>query len=326
MRELRIFIRNAPILPMTGPDDFIPGGDVLIEGDTIAWVGPSGGEPYQLDSAGPEKTYDLVIDGRDRLVMPGLVNAHTHSPMVLFRGSALLRRAAKLAGELGIGARMHVSESTWEVRKSLAEHGATPVQRLERLGLLERDFLAVHCVHLSQSDIEILARRRAFVAHNPGSNLKVGNGVAPVPALVRAGVRVSLGTDGAASNNSLDVLHEVRLAGLIHNQSGGKASALSPYSILEMATANGAAGLGLGDGVGRIRPGFKADLILLRTDGPHWFPRGNPLPHLVYSARQADVETVIVNGRVLMYQGRLTTIDEREVRARAEECWRRLMA
>ena len=90
--------------------------------------------------------------------------------------------------------------------------------------------------------------------------------------------------------------------------------------------ADGAAGLGLGDGIGRIRPGFKADLILLRTDGPHWFPRGNPLSNLVYSARQADVETVMVNGRVLMYQGRLTTIDEREVRMRAEECWRRLMA
>ncbi len=226
----------------------------------------------------------------------------------------LLNRVIEGAREAGVGIHIHVSETAQEVKDSLREFSQTPVERLHEIGLLDASpVLAAHCVHLTDSDIETLAANQVGISHNPGSNMKLASGVAPIPRLLQANAIVGLGTDGAASNNNLDILEEARLAALLHKLQAGDPTLVTAQQALCMATRGGAEALGIHDRVGQLRPGMRADVVLLDFRQAHLFPRHDIVSHLVYAARAGDVRTVFVNGRPLMVDRELQTLDEQEI-------------
>lgn len=229
-----------------------------------------------------------------------------------------LKRVMAAAEELGVGIHIHLAETADEIKQIKEQYGKSPVVLMEETGLFELPVLAAHCVHLDDRDIEILARRRVGIAHNPQSNMKLASGVAPVTRLLEAGAIVGLGTDGAASNNNLDLLEEMRAAALLQKVSTGDAAALPAYEALRMATVEGARVLGLGDKVGRIKPGMQADIILLDTRRPHLYPVFDLYAHVAYAASSADVHTVIIDGRVVMEDRRILTLDEDAVLEEAQ--------
>ena len=238
----------------------------------------------------------------------------------------LLERVIEGSREVGVGIHIHVAETAQEVADSRAEFGQTPVQRLAEIGMFEaRPVVAAHCVHLTDEDIETLARNRVGISHNPGSNMKLASGIAPVPALLAAGAIVGLGTDGAASNNNLDMLEEARLAALLHKVAGKDPTLVPAAQALSMATRGGAEALGIGDRVGRIAPGMKADVVLLDFHQAHLFPRHDVVSHLIYAARAGDVCTVFVNGQPLMIDRELQTLDEEQIRREVDARLKRLI-
>ena len=401
--------------------------DIGIEGDKIAFVGQA---PAQF---APDKT----IDGADRLVIPGLVNAHTHTPMVLLRNRAddlpfmtwlydhifpmedrlragdcywgtmlaiceLLRSGAtcfnemyyfmddivracaeggiravlsqgllgesredpaglsrleaatadirkynntengrltfllaphapytcapdyvrliiERARELGVGIHTHISESRDENAQIAEKYGKTPFEYFEGLGLFELPTVAAHCVHITDSDIAIVARYGVSVATNPVSNLKLSNGAAPVKKLLAAGVNVALGTDGAASNNSLNMIRELGYLCLVHKGFNEDAECVPAARGLHIATMGGAKALGLGNAIGSIEAGKKADLAILNLNYSHFSPRSSLLAALCYGAQGNEVETVLVDGEILLENGSFTRLDEERVRWEAQK-------
>jgi 5-methylthioadenosine/S-adenosylhomocysteine deaminase len=238
----------------------------------------------------------------------------------------LLERVIAAACELSIGLHVHLSETAAEVEESRQTCGVSPVEFMNQIDLFScRPVLAAHCVHLSDGDIELLREKRVGVSHNPGSNLKLASGIARLPDLLRAGVVVGLGTDGAASNNNLDLLEEARLAALVHKGVSGDPTVVSAQQALFMATRGGAQALGIQDRVGMIQSGMHADVILMDFSRPHLWPPHNLISHLVYAARAADVRTVLVDGRPLLLDGVLQTIDEERVMAETQARARRLL-
>jgi 5-methylthioadenosine/S-adenosylhomocysteine deaminase len=238
-----------------------------------------------------------------------------------------MERVVEAAREAGVGVHIHVSETRSEVEDSRRDFGLTPVERLDRIGLFDLDTVtAAHCVHLSETDLRTLADKRVGIAHCPGSNMKLASGVAPIPALLKAGAVVGLGTDGPASNNNLDMIEEARLAALLHKVHADDPTVVPAWTALEMATRNGAQALGLADRVGRIEVGLKADIILLDFEQPHLFPPHDIASHLTYAARAGDVRTVFINGRPVMRDRRLLTLDEDEIFGQVRSRLRRLLA
>ncbi len=230
---------------------------------------------------------------------------------------AFLRRVGERAAELGVPVHIHLSETREEVERCRAEHGRSPVALAASLGLLEVPLLAAHCVHVDEADMELLAGMRGGVAHNPISNMKLASGVAPVAAMLRAGVPVALGTDGAASTNALGLFEEMRACSLLQKVTTGDPTVVPAARALELATVGGARALGLGDRLGRLAPGRLADLVLLDLAGARLTPLHDPWSLAVYSAQDGDVDTVVVAGRVVVEGGRLLTVDEAEVRREA---------
>lgn len=245
-----------------------------------------------------------------------------HAPYTVC--AANLVREADLAEELDVPLHIHLSETRWEVEKLLEEKGKSPVAYLAELGVLTERTVAAHCVHVSPEDIETLAELEVGVSHNPVSNLKLGSGVAPVPAMLEAGVKLALGTDGPASNNTLDLLRDAQIAALVHKGVSGEPTALPARSVLELLTVGGARVLGLDHKVGTLREGLEGDLICIGTDAPAGVPLYEPESFLVYAARASSVRHVLVRGRVLVRNGALTTIDLDEVTAKAKELARRI--
>lgn len=414
----KILIR-AMVLPMTGPEDFYPEGEIGIENDRILFVGEKGSAP---DSFIPDQIIDLPED----VVMPGLINTHTHAAMTMLRSYAddlplmpwlqtkiwpfedkmsdediywgtllalgemiqsgtttmldmyasmdqvakavleagtrgglsrglignapngerafaenidlvknyhgagqgriqvmfgphapytcsgeFLQRVKQEADRLGVGIHIHVAETEDEIKTIKEQYGKTPVQWLEELGLFGGHVVAAHCVHLTEEDQEIMAQNKVFIAHNPESNMKLNSGTAPIPELRSRGVVVGLGTDGTSSNNNLDMFGEMRSAAFQQKLVKG-ATALPAYEVLQMATVDGARTLGLHD-VGVLAPGYKADLISINFDQPHFYPRFSIPAHLVYVAHAGDVRTVMVDGKILMQEHQLMTIDIKRV-------------
>ncbi|MFZ5596189.1 MAG: amidohydrolase [Bacillota bacterium] len=236
-----------------------------------------------------------------------------------------LKRVIGLAEELNVGIHIHLAETRSEMEEIAGKYGTTPIRLMESTGLFELPVLAAHCVHLDEGDIEILARRKVGVAHNPESNMKLASGVAPVTAMLKAGVTVGLGTDGAASNNNLDMMEEMRSAALLQKVNNMDPLALPSFQALSMATRGGASALGLGDQVGVIGKGFKADIILLETRRPHLFPRHDWTANVVYAAQSPDVHTVIIDGKVVMEGRKVLTIDEDEVYEQIQQRAERLV-
>jgi len=414
----KILIR-AMVLPMTGPEDFYPEGEIAIENDRIVHVGEKGSTPENF-------VPDQVLDLPDDVVMPGLINTHTHAAMTMLRSYAddlplmpwlstkiwpfedkmtaediywgtllafgemlksgtttmldmyyfmeqvaqavaetgirgvlsrglvgngpngekalaeaielvhkyngaengrlkvmlgphapytcsgeYLRRVKKEAERLNVGLHIHVAETLDEIKTIQEQYGKTPVQWLDELGLLEGHVVAAHCVHLTEEDQEILAQRNIYVAHNPESNMKLNSGTAPVPELRAKGVVVGLGTDDASSNNNLDMFEEMRSAAFQQKLIKG-VTVLPAYEVLQMATVDGAKVLGYDD-LGMLAPGYKADLISVDFSHPRFYPRFSIPAHLVYVANGNDVRTVIVDGKILMQERQLLTIDIKQV-------------
>jgi 5-methylthioadenosine/S-adenosylhomocysteine deaminase len=416
---------RAMILPMTGPDDFYPEGEIAIEDGGILSVGEQGSAPADF-------VPDRIIDLPNDVVMPGLINAHTHAAMTMLRSYAddlplmpwletkvwpfegkmtdediywgtllalaemiqsgtttmldmyasmdkvaeavleagtrvvlarglignapngerafnenvelvekyhgagngrlkvmfgphapytcsgeYIQKVKAEADRLGVGIHIHVAETEDELKIIQEQYGKTPVQWLNDLGLFGGHVVAAHCVHLTEEDMQILADKKVCVAHNAESNMKLNSGTAPIPELRAKGVVVGLGTDGASSNNNLDLFGEMRTAAF--QQKLKKDSTVLPaYEVLEMATVGGAKALGLDD-VGILATGYKADLISINFDQPHFYPRFSVPAHLVYVAHAGDVRTVMVDGEIVMEERQLKTIDVKKVCQEVEQ-------
>lgn len=419
-----IVIENALVVLPEGAEDVIRETSLYIEGDKITGIGdkPAG------------FTADQVIDGTDKLVIPGLINCHTHSYMAFMRnvaddlsfmdwlfgtidpieqqmtdedtywganlaiiemmksgttcfndmqmnihqttravkesgmraaicrglvgsgndeaGQMRLRQAYeerdaaadcdRLTFKLGphapytcddeflkivaaeakrenMGIHIHLSESESEISQIKEKYGCTPIALAEKCGIFDVPAIAAHCVQVTDEDIDILKRKDVSVVTNPASNMKLGNGFAPIAKMLDAGVNVCLGTDGAASNNCLNMFHELSLLTLIHKGMGKTPQCVSAKEGFRIATINGAKALGLEKGIGSIEVGKKADLAILDLNTPSLTPRNNLMAGLSYSANGSEVDTVIINGKVTMENRKILTMDEKLVYAKIQD-------
>lgn len=238
-----------------------------------------------------------------------------HSPYTV--DEPTLRAIRELADRYKVPILIHLAETEDEVNIIREKHGMSPTAWLDSLGFLRPDVVAAHCVWLTDDDIAIMKRAGAAVSHNPESNMKLASGVAPVPKYLAAGITVGLGTDGAASNNDLDMFGAMRQTAFLHKLASRDPRAVPATAVLEMATIGGARALGLDKRVGSLEAGKRADLIVVAMNGARQTPMYNPVSHLVYVARGDDVRTTVVNGKVLMRDRQMRTLDERVVLADA---------
>lgn len=238
-----------------------------------------------------------------------------HSPYLCSPETLLAARS--LSRQYGILLFSHVSETAHEIEETKVRYGVTPVEHLHNLGILGRDFVAVHAVHISDIEKEMLAGSTTGVVHCPESNMKLASGAAPVQDLLTRGITVAIGTDGPASNNNQDLFEEMRSASLLSKLITGDPQALEARMVLRMATIDGAKVLGMEDRIGSLEPGKLADLIVIDLNRPHLTPLYDPISHLAYAARGTDVRHVMVNGKLIVRDGRMTTIDEGHLMAQA---------
>ena len=230
-----------------------------------------------------------------------------------------------LAEQLQIPINTHLHETRDEIRESLSKFGVRPIARLEKLGVLGASFIAVHAVHLDAPEIALLAQLGCSVAHCPSSNLKLASGISPIDKMLAAGINVGIGTDGAASNNRLDVFCEMRLAALLAKATSDDAETVPAHTALRMATLNAAQALGLEQTIGSIEPGKSADLCAVNLDSLDLAPCYDPASHLVYAAGREHVSDVWVAGRQLVGSGKLLHLDPQEIRRKAAEWQARIL-
>jgi 5-methylthioadenosine/S-adenosylhomocysteine deaminase len=250
----------------------------------------------------------------DELITPAVA---PHAMYTLDASS--LRASRALADKYKAPVVIHLAETADESRTSQKQHKMSPTRYLESLGLWGPRTLAAHGVWLSAADIQILARHKVGVSHNPESNMKLASGTAKVPAMRKAGISVGLGTDGAASNNDLDMFEAMRQAAFLHKLTTGDPRAVPAAAALAMATIEGARALQMDDRIGSLEPGKRADMIIVSMAGARQTPMYDPVSHLVYVARGDDVTTMIVNGRILMRDGKVLSLDETAVLREANE-------
>ena len=257
------------------------------------------------------------IEVRDQLRDQPLVSFcfAPHAPYSV--GDKALAQVATYANELDVPVHIHLHETLDEIEHGKGAYGRRPLERLADLGLVGPNLLGVHAVHLTTAEIELLASQGCHVAHCPSSNLKLASGMAPVAALVGAGVNVGIGTDGAASNNRLDLFTEMRQAALLAKAVAGDPTVLPAHRVLEMATLNGARALGLESQIGSLTPGKAADVVAVDFGKPELAPCYDPISHLVYAAGRQDVSHVWVAGEMLVSEGVLTVPELRDVQSRA---------
>lgn len=236
-----------------------------------------------------------------------------------------IEKIVQAAHDLDLPLHTHMSETRAEVEQNVRDYGVRPAQHLLNLGLFSRPSLLAHAVHLTDEEIAMLAEHHVAVSHNPGSNLKLASGVARVPELLQAGVTVSLGTDGAASNNNLDMFEEIRLAALIHKGVSGDPTAIPAAEALRMGTVYGAKSLFLED-TGVLAAGMKADFIALNLQQAHFLPKTDYISHAVYSAAGQDVEHVWVDGKQVVKSRECLTLDEEKILFEAQRAFEGLLA
>ena len=415
----KLWIKNTQILTMTGTPAFA--GDILIENDKIAVLG----QVSEEQASGAE-----VIDGRNTIAMPGLVNTHTHAAMTLLRsyaddmelmpwlnekiwpaeakfvneyiywGSALaavemiqsgtttfadmydsMHEVARVTEESGLranlargcvvfsdpelkniqknvrlyenfhntadgrikvwfaphapytcppeylskiveaadqcktGIHVHLAETQDELKQIRDGYGKTPTEYLNDLGVFKLPTLAAHSVYLTDSDIAILKEHNVGIAHNPSSNLKLASGIADIPKYLQAGLNVGIGTDGCSSNNTLNMFKEMTICSFVQKVHAMDPTVLPAEEILKLATIGGAKAMRWDDEIGTLEVGKKADLILVDLNKPHFAPWNNSVSDLVYSAQGSDVKTTIVNGKVLMKNYEVLTMDVEKIMA-----------
>lgn len=237
-----------------------------------------------------------------------------------------LKRISTIAEELDIPIHMHVHETRHEIDQSMEQYGKRPLQRLFDLGLLNERLLAVHMTQLEADEIELLAKYGVHVLHCPESNLKLASGFCPVAQLQQAGVNLALGTDGAASNNDLDMIGEMRTAALLAKGVSGDSTTLPAHIALEMATINGARALGIDSFTGSLVKGKDADIVAIDLDQVETQPLYEPVSQIVYAANRNQVSDVWVAGKVLLRDHGLTTIDEHSVLEKTSEWQKRIIS
>ncbi|MCX7173166.1 MAG: TRZ/ATZ family hydrolase [Proteobacteria bacterium] len=253
------------------------------------------------------------IAARDALLDEPLISfcMAPHAPYTVADRS--FERIATLAAQLDLPIHMHLHETRAEIENSIKQYGVRPIERLHRLGLLGSNLIAVHAVHLEAGEIDLLAEQGCSVAHCPTSNMKLSSGIAPVADLVRHGVRIGLGSDGAASNNRLDMFREMNHAALLAKVASGDATVLDAHSVLHMATLAGAAALGQDKRIGSLVAGKQADLCAVRLNDPGLIPCYDPASHLVHAAGREHVSHVWVAGEIRVEEGILLNIDTAEL-------------
>lgn len=237
---------------------------------------------------------------------------------------AYLKIIAKEAQTNQMGIHMHLSESTTEIENCQKTYGCSPIELAKKCGLFELPFIAAHCVQVDDKDMDILKEHNVSVVTNPASNMKLGNGFAPIPEMLERGINVCLGTDGAASNNALNLIHEMSLLALIHKGTHKTSQCISAEEVFRIATINGAKALGLEKEIGTIEVGKKADLAILNLHTPSMWPNNNPIAALSYSANGSEVETLIINGTIVMEDRRILTMDEDRILAETEKIMKRM--
>lgn len=411
-----LWIHDVTAVTMQDECPVIEHANIVIEGNRITYLG----------TERPEGSFDREIDGRGKVAMPGLINAHTHTAMTVLRSYAddmnlqdwlfqkifpyedtltgdvvyrasingimemlasgttcfhdmyffqeetakaamllgmrgvlnegitdsvldvklekterlfkaiensggrlrvgvslhavytcspdTLRRCAAFAKEHGLQIHTHLSETKKENVDCEKEYGMSPTALMEECGLMERPLVAAHGVWLSEKDLEILKKHDAAVVHNPVSNLKLASGVADVPAMRKRGITVALGTDGASSNNNLDLFEEIKLTGILHKGIHYDPTVLPAWEVLKMATVGGARALGFSD-LGMLKTGYLADVILLDFHTPHFIPNHNTVANLVYTARGSDVVYTIVDGKIVYTKDEKTRFTADQIEA-----------
>jgi 5-methylthioadenosine/S-adenosylhomocysteine deaminase len=243
---------------------------------------------------------------KNKLIIPAIF---CHSPYTCSPDT--LKKAKEAARRKNARLFIHVAETKTEIQQIQEQHNTTPVRYLDSLGILDKDTICVHCVWLDEGDIAILAKSGTKVSTCPQSNMKLGSGIAPLSKMLAAGISVGLGTDGCASNNTLDLFSEMDICAKLHKVKDLDPTALPAKTVLEMATTGGATALGLADQIGSLSPGKKADVILLDLMQPHLQPFYHAYP-LVYAANGADVSTVIIDGKIVMQDRQVLTFDVKE--------------
>jgi 5-methylthioadenosine/S-adenosylhomocysteine deaminase len=257
------------------------------------------------------KKFRIYADDRVRSML-GPHSAYSCSP-------ELLTRISEKASELNVGIHLHLAESKAMFKEFEEKYGFSEVEFLDKIGFLAKPVLAAHCINLSKTDMRILSNRGVNVAYVPVANMKLGLGSAKIKDLGDLGVNIGLGTDGPASNNSLDMFETMKIAALLQKLIYENPTVLPAYEVLKMATINGAKALGLGESIGSLEIGKKADLILIDLSKPHLKPLHDIYANIVYSARGSDVDTVIVDGKILMEHRQVKTLDEQVVMEKAEK-------
>ena len=261
------------------------------------------------------RDWNGAFDGRIRIALaPHAV--YTCSPQYI-------RAIRDTAEKLNAYVHVHVDETVKEHNDCLQQYGKTPVKHLYGTGLFDLPTIAAHCVHVTDRDMDLMKEKNVTFVHNPGSNLKLASGIAPVPDALEKGLNVALGTDGASSNNNLNMWEEINLASLIH-----KGARLDPLTVnagesFRMATANGAKALGFSE-TGKIEEGFCADMIIIDAQKPHYFPKHNLISNIAYAAQASDVETVFVDGKILYHKGEYKTLDKEKILYNVEKTCNRL--
>ena len=267
---------------------------------------------YDFDSPnyGPiEKGFKYTRKLIDTWQDDPLVNIAVEPHSTYLCAPELLKKAFELTLSFNLPLVIHLAESKSEIDQIRERYNRTPVEHLAELGLLAPNVVACHCVELTENDIDQLRRFDVKVAHNAESNMKLASGVAPIPRLIKEGICVGMGTDGCASNNDLDLFQEMDSVAKLHKVKNQDPTVMDAGTVLKMATISGARALGLDAVTGSLETGKKADVIIVDTNKPHLTPMYNPVSHLVYAAIGSDVSTSIINGSVVMNDGRLKTMD-----------------
>ena len=230
----------------------------------------------------------------------------------------LLRDSKKIADRYGVRIATHYLETKFEREQLIEKHGKIPTSFLKDIGYLDERFIAFHCVWMDEEDIRMFADHGCKAVHNPESNMKLASGVAPISKMMASGVTVGLGTDGCASNNNLDMFQEMDTAAKLHKVVQLDPTVMDAKTVVRMATCNGARVLGMDKLVGSLKSGMKADIIIINLNKPHLTPLYNEYSHIVYAFNGADVDTVLINGKVVMKNRKLLTIDENDIMATIE--------
>jgi 5-methylthioadenosine/S-adenosylhomocysteine deaminase len=271
---------------------------------------PAPGVPDPSNNIKHAVTMTDKWQGMSSLISPSIF---CHSP---YTCSTKTLKMAKAAAK-GLLFQIHAAETKSEWDQIQSEHKTTPIKYLDRIGVIDQNTLLVHGIWVDDTDIEIIAKRHAKIAHNPQSNMKLASGIAPVPDFLEAGITVGLGTDGCASNNNLDLFQEMNVAAKLHKISTLDPTVMDARTVLKMATIEGAKAIGLDKKIGSLEIGKLADLIIIDKNSPHLVPMYAPVSHIVYTIRGSDVRDVLIGGKMIIRNKKLLTIDLAGVMKRA---------